>query len=234
MKKNISSGIRRWIAPPHPCWQSSNSRERVFHFLKEEEARVSNGYRLNVGSGSRRFSIPVINLDLFMDNEVDVAGDALHLPFIHESFDTIICTGVLEHIPDPCSAILEIFRVLKPGGKVFIETPFIQTYHTSPEDYYRWTSQGLIHLLKDFEVLELHIVAGPASGLAWQIQETAALLFSFRNDLLYKIGLRIFGWLAIPISWFDILLERHPRAWTAASGFALIARKPGQDILCCE
>lgn len=165
-----------------------------------------------------------------MGNQVDVTGDAQHLPFVHESFDTLICTGVLEHLPDPSSAVLEIARVLKPGGKVFIEAPFMQTYHSSPEDYQRWTSQGLLKLMKDFEGFELHIVAGPASALAWQIQETAALLFSFRSELLYKIGLRIFGWLAIPISWLDILLERHPHAGHAASGFALIAVKPGKDL----
>jgi hypothetical protein len=106
----------------------------------------------------------------------------------------------------------------------------MQTYHSSPEDYQRWTFQGLLKLMKDFEVLELNIVAGPASALAWQIQETAALLFSFRSELLYKIGLRIFGWLAIPISWLDILLERHPHAGHAASGFALIAVKPMKNI----
>lgn len=230
MKEGISCRIRELFAPPHPCWQSSESRNRAFRFLKSEEARVSGGLRLNVGSGTRCFSVPMINLDIFEGYQVDVSGDAQKLPFIQESFDTVVCTGVLEHLPDPSSAVLEIGRVLKPGGKVFIETPFMQTYHTSPGDYYRWTSQGLLHLLKDFEVLELYVVAGPASGLAWQIQETAAMLFSFRSELLYKIGLRIFGWLAIPISWLDILLERHPYAGHAASGFALIAVKPGKDL----
>ncbi|MFH2076779.1 MAG: class I SAM-dependent methyltransferase [Pseudomonadota bacterium] len=230
MKEDISCRIRRWFAPAHPCWQSSESRNRALRFLKSEEARVSGGLCLNVGSGTSRFSVPMINLDIFEGDRVDVSDDAQKLPFIQESFDTLVCTGVLEHLPDPLSAIFEIFRVLKPGGRVFIEAPFMQTYHTSPGDYNRWTTQGLLHLMKDFEVLELHIVAGPASALAWQIQETAALFFSFRSELLYKIGLRIFGWMAIPISWLDIFLEQHPHAGHAASGFALIAMKPMEDI----
>jgi len=51
------------------------------------------------------------------------------------------------------------------------------------------------------------------------------MLFSFNNVILYKIGLRIFGWLAVPLSWLDVLLERNPMAWRAASGYALVAVK---------
>ena len=69
------------------------------------------------------------------------------------------------------------------------------------------------------------MAAGPASALAWQFQETMAMLFSFNSEVVYKIGLRIFGWLAIPISWLDMLLEKNPMAWHAASGYALVAVK---------
>ena len=50
-------------------------------------------------------------------------------------------------------------------------------------------------------------------------------MFSFNSDFLYKTGLRIFGWMAIPISWIDMLLEKNPMAWRAASGYALVAVK---------
>ncbi len=46
-------------------------------------------------------------------------SDVLSLPFSDESFDAIISTDVLEHIPDAQNAVKEIHRVLKPGGKVF-------------------------------------------------------------------------------------------------------------------
>jgi len=76
-----------------------------------------------------------------------------------------------------------------------------------------------------FDVKSVNVVAGPASALAWQFQETMAMLFSFNSEVLYKIGLRIFGWLAVPLSWLDILLEKNPMAWRAASGYALVALK---------
>jgi len=164
-------------------------------------------------------------LDLFSGDEVDVQGDLLHLPIKDESVDTVLCTGVLEHVSGPDSAVQEIYRVLKLEGRVFLETPFIQTVHASPKDFSRWTADGLRQLLSAFEILELNVVAGPASALAWLFQETMAMLFSFHNELIYKIGLRVFGWIAIPLSWLDILLERNPMAWHAASGYAIEAVK---------
>lgn len=168
----------------------------------------------------------MLNLDLSAGQDVDVAGDLIRLPLKNESVDTLICTGVLEHVPQPGDAVAELYRVLKPGGRLFVETPFMQTVHASPDDYSRWTPNGLRRLLQDFDLLEQHVVAGPASALAWQVQETLAMLFSLRNDVLYRVGLRLFGWLTVPLSWLDIVLERHPMAWHAASGFAVVAAKP--------
>ena len=101
----------------------------------------------------------------------------------------------------------------------------MQTLHAVPKDFCRWTPEGLKKLMNSFDVHEVKVVAGPGSALAWQFQETMAILFSFNNKALYKIGLRIFGWLATPLSWLDVLLERNPMAWHAASGFALVALK---------
>jgi SAM-dependent methyltransferase len=50
-------------------------------------------------------------------------GDALRLPFADHSFDRVICSEVLEHIPNYLSVLEEIQRVLKPGGKLCISVP---------------------------------------------------------------------------------------------------------------
>jgi SAM-dependent methyltransferase len=194
-------------------------------FLDAEELRAPGGVKINVGSASRRFGVRMLNLDLNPAEEVDVLGDLLRLPLRHGSVDTLVCTGVLEHVSDSHQAVAEMHRVLKFGGRVFVETPFMQTVHASPDDYSRWTPNGLRQLLKDFTILECRVAAGPASALAWQFQATMAMLFSFGSDLLYRVGLRVFGWLAVPLSWFDVVLERHPMAWHAASGYAVVAVK---------
>ncbi len=225
-KTRLTEKLRKLFAPPHPTWQSSVSRDRVRVFLEEEEKRVPHGFRINVGSASKRFEVHMLNLDLVHSQDVDVRGDLLHLPIQDGTVDTLVCTGVLEHVSDPHQAVKELYRILKSGGKVFVETPFMQTVHASPDDYSRWTPHGLRRLLKEFEVLDCQLVAGPGSALAWQFQETMAMLCSFHTDLLYRVGLRIFGWLAVPMSWLDIVLEHHPMAWHAASGYAVVGVKP--------
>lgn len=52
-----------------------------------------------------------------------VQGDALHLPFADATFDRVICSEVLEHIPDDLGAMRELTRVLRPGGTMAITVP---------------------------------------------------------------------------------------------------------------
>jgi len=217
------------LAYRHPTWQSHRSRDRVSEFLVQEESRVPGGLRVNIGSASRRYSIPTVNLDLAASVEVDIQADAAGLPFKDNTVESVVCTGVLEHVKNSHQAVGEMNRILKPGGRLFLEVAFMQTQHASPLDYYRWTSDGLRQLLCPFQILKVHVVAGPASALAWLFQETMAMIFSGRSLVLYKIGLRIFGYLAMPLSWMDRWLERHPMAHRAASAFAVLALKPADE-----
>jgi SAM-dependent methyltransferase len=52
-----------------------------------------------------------------------VQGDALHLPFPDGAFDRVICSEVLEHIPDDVGAMRELTRVLRPGGTMAVTVP---------------------------------------------------------------------------------------------------------------
>lgn len=221
----LRAACRAWLDPPHPTRQSPESRHRAARFVQQERLQSPDGIILNLGSGARRFGHPTLNLDLFSTKEVDVRADVLHLPFKDESVAAIVCTGLLEHVRDPYQAVQEIGRVLKPGGRAYFEVPFMQSFHASPDDFFRWTAAGLPHLLEPLRIIESQVIAGPASALAWAFQETMAMLFSLRRDFLYRLGLRVFGYLALPISWMDIVLERHPMARQAASGFSILAVK---------
>jgi SAM-dependent methyltransferase len=76
-----------------------------------------------------------------------VRGDALNLPFSDGSFDKIIAAEVLEHIPDDMSAMAELLRVLKPGGRLAVTVPswlpericwgLSEDYHTAPGGHVR-------------------------------------------------------------------------------------------------
>ena len=109
------SQFRNYLRPPHLTWQSKKSRNRAFQFLNNEKVRSPRGQRLNIGSGSRRLDTETLNLDLLACEEVDIQGDLLHLPIKDKIVETIVCTGVLEHVSDPHEAVEEIYRVLKLG-----------------------------------------------------------------------------------------------------------------------
>jgi len=79
-------------------------------------------------------------------NQADVYGSALNLPFKSESFDTVLSTQVLEHVPEPKKMLEEVYRVLKNGGCLILTAPMIWGLHEIPNDYYRYTEYGLRYL----------------------------------------------------------------------------------------
>jgi SAM-dependent methyltransferase len=52
-----------------------------------------------------------------------VIGSILAIPFPEDTFDYVISSEVIEHVPDPFKAVAELHRVLKPGGTLVITTP---------------------------------------------------------------------------------------------------------------
>lgn len=65
------------------------------------------------------------------------------------SFDAVVSTQVLEHVPDPALYLSEAHRVLRPGGRLMLSTHGTFIYHPDPEDYWRWTAAGLRRALAD-------------------------------------------------------------------------------------
>lgn len=60
--------------------------------------------------------------------------NVLNLPFDDNSFDIVICNHVLEHVPDDITAMDQLFRVLKPGGKAVLQVPISLNQQTTHED----------------------------------------------------------------------------------------------------
>ena len=91
------------------------------------------------------------------NSKVDVFYDGRHLPFENETFDSLFCGEVLEHVFDPDIILSEINRVLKPGALTLITVPFSWNEHETPYDYARYSSFGIKHLLEKngFKILEL-------------------------------------------------------------------------------
>ena len=65
-------------------------------------------------------------------SKIDIVSDITLIPMPDESYDVILCSEVLEHVPHPDIAIKEMARLLKPGGKLIVTAPFISFTHFSP------------------------------------------------------------------------------------------------------
>jgi SAM-dependent methyltransferase len=67
---------------------------------------------------------------------LDFECDILDIPAPDESFDVILCTEVLEHVPEPIRAVHELARLLRPGGAMLLTAPLLSLPHQEPYHFY--------------------------------------------------------------------------------------------------
>jgi SAM-dependent methyltransferase len=147
-------------------------------------------------------------------SRIDLVSDITAIPAPDESFDVILCSEVLEHVPEPTHALDEFHRLLKPRGKLILTAPFGSNVHMAPYHFCSGFSKYWYqhHLaLRGFEVDVL------VSNGDWY-----ALL---RQEILRLGG-----------------LERQCRNWTYPLAyaysllglvyFALRSEKKSEDIAC--
>ena len=112
--------------------------------------RNQDGLILDFGSGVRdRFFDNVVNYEIHPNPTVDVLGDGERLPFKDDSFDGAMSIAVFEHVSNPFACAMEILRVVKPGGSIYLSVPFLFHEHGYPNHYYNMTQEGLKNLFQD-------------------------------------------------------------------------------------
>jgi dolichol-phosphate mannosyltransferase len=121
-------------------WQRTRQRI-ILDFLDQRDSV------LDVGCGSSRIVVALpkaVGFDIAQRklrwlrprHDTLVRGEGRSLPFAGESFDAVLCSEVLEHVPDPLVMLRELDRVLRPGGTLILGTP----------DYGRWSWRALERL----------------------------------------------------------------------------------------
>lgn len=160
-------------------------------------AQKSHGVLLDVGCGNKPYKSyfePFVERHIGLEYSpesvyrgcaADVFGDAMRIPLADNSVDTILCTEVLEHIPNPEKAIAEFARILRPNGVVITTAPFFYPIHDA-WDFFRYTNDGIATLMKQ-NGLNVELVK-PLSGTG----VTLALLF---NLYWFDIGFMWTKWL---------------------------------------
>ena len=188
--------------------------------LKCEE--YVHGELLDVGCGSKPYkdtyfsaATSYVGVDYASEkSRPDIIASALSLPLDNESFDTVVSTELLEHVPDPLRALREMHRVLKPGGHLILSTPMYWPRHEIPHDYFRYPYDGLLYLVKEsgFELVRI-FNRGNAYVFLGQVIHHALPVF-----------IR-FGFLIALVNRFFLWCDRHHAYDAVTLGWTLVARR---------
>jgi len=169
----------------------------------------------------------VICSDIQPGPGVDIVADAQDMPQIpSESADCVLLVSVLQHLPSPQKAIAEAFRVLRPGGIIYVNVPFIFVYHRDPKDFNRFSVPGLEFLCSRFERIASGSVRGPASTFCDLLIRFLGILFSFNSDALYAAIVYCGKWTLFWIKYLDIVIAHYPAAYIMSGSPHFIGRKP--------
>jgi SAM-dependent methyltransferase len=141
-----------WIADAKMVWRLGRKRSRsvadyqelqrflacrVWDYLARQRVTFAGARLLDLaaawGAYGQVFAdagAQVTYLDLTVDQYVPrerrpafVKGDAVHLPFESRAFDFVFCASLIEHVPDAAALLVELYRVLRPGGRCYVGFP---------------------------------------------------------------------------------------------------------------
>jgi ubiquinone/menaquinone biosynthesis C-methylase UbiE len=135
----------------------------------------------------------VVGFDIYGSPLTQFVADAHRIPMADASIDAVVIQAVLEHVLDPGDVVRELHRVLRPGGLVYAETPFLQPVHAGPYDFARYTSSGHRYLFRAFEEIDAGPVAGPGAQLLASVDHIVRGLL--RSELAGKLTRAAFFWL---------------------------------------
>ena len=229
-----------------PLWfqeRAEVDNHRLYEFMAHTSQLLSGSdWVLDAGAGEGKYKedfahTRYVGVDLGVgDTQWDYSGlDVIStleaLGFADAVFDAVLCTQVLEHVPEPHVVLEELWRVLRSGGQLFLSAPQSWHQHQKPHDYYRYTSFGLRYLLErsGFEVLSIDNMGGYFWFLSFQLQMINYWAFpkGERGRLLTLPFRALFGFffqLICPLVLF--YLDRFDRIKDETFGYVCVARKP--------
>jgi SAM-dependent methyltransferase len=135
------------------------------------------GSVLNAGCGRRWLDLGPTSFRVDIDREfavdIDVISDVHNLPFNSKCFDSILSIAVLEHTKYAWVVAQEFYRVLKVGGVAVVCIPFMQPIHGAPQDYVRFTGEGIRMLMEwaGFHVIQVRGVHSLGFTIEWILRE---------------------------------------------------------------
>ncbi len=209
----------------------SPTRASLIRALKPLLEKHVHGRILDAGAGAHaytpllsRLGSDYVSMDVTLERaDQAVVGSILSLPFGDCSFDTVFCSQVLEHLPEPLTALKELTRALKPDGVLILTAPHLSYLHNEPHDYFRFTRHGLAHLFTkcDLQIEDLQAAGGLLSFLG-HIPSVVGKAFLQPIPFVYDAFLTLNSWYSRGVAWLD---ERIERRKLFALNYVVVARK---------
>lgn len=220
----------RNIRPFHLAAPSAQVISQNIDSYYPPDSLPSEGLCLHLGSGNVPSADPrVISMDVLPNTNVDLVAEAEALPFVDGVFDLVVSGAVFEHLRDPVKAVQEARRVLKAGGRLVVDTAFMQGYHGFPSHYFNLTPQAVEAVLCDDFVLEGSQVpasAGPSKAIHTQVERYLDFLPpALRADVRAGSVSEFLDHLSCRDDCPDRHMTEYARRALAAS-FVVVARKP--------
>jgi SAM-dependent methyltransferase len=160
--------------------------------------------------------------------QADIIADVGRpLPIRDACADTVVSFEVLEHVAEPTVMLAQAYRVLRPGGGLFLSVPFQWWVHEAPWDFYRYTRYGLEYLLTKAGFIDITVQATSGFWSMWILKLNYQLARLPRGprpaQKLIRATLIPFWWLG------QILAPVADRYWSEdheTVGYFVTARKP--------
>jgi SAM-dependent methyltransferase len=142
------------------------------------------------------------------------------IPLKSDFVDVVLSTQVLEHVEYPTVYLHEALRVLKKDGLFIISTHGYWIFHPDPNDFWRWTSQGLKKIVEEagFEIISFRGILG-RSAIGLQLFQDG---FIFKLPLILK---QIFSLIMQLLIWFFDKTSSQKTKDKDAGIFIIVARK---------
>jgi len=222
--------VRR-LLPPAPStnylWRDFDVKP--YEFLPEKPLIYDIGAQESRGRyafGSPPPGARLVCIDIEAGPGVDIVADAHDLHMVESgSADCVTCVGVLLHCRSPERVIGEFHRILKPGGILYVSSPFISPHAAVPAVYYFFSMEGLEATCAPFEKLQCGFNRGPASTMSHLLVVFSAILFSLNSKRLFAINQYLFSWVFFWIKYLDAFIARYEKARLFYTATYFIGRK---------